>query len=342
MRSTTRRGCASSNWSGPSPQPSRAPGRKFSISTSHSAASLRTISYASGCFRSSASERLLRDCTCHHTVVPSLIRRQCRSGSPPAGGSTLITSAPKSASVFAANGPAISCPSSSTFRPSSGPAIRSGPLLRGRGLPCRRLAIVRRESLVECVQRILLRQQLVQVVHDLGLDAVLEGPEQQAQARLELEVVLRHLQFAARAGASERDAVGRPALFVHAFHAEALFRLLGPAERELARGGEAQRVLARDLDVRHRRSPSVSGDAAASAARRASSPHHRTCGNRGPPARTAPRSPAPVRRRPPARRRRRCSPRSPSGRTGGSAPGHRARWPSSSRTPRGIRDTPAP
>ena len=40
------------------------------------------------------------------------------------GVSILITSAPKSASVLAANGPAISCPNSSTRRPASAPAGR--------------------------------------------------------------------------------------------------------------------------------------------------------------------------------------------------------------------------
>ena len=116
-----RRGLIFSSASGPRPQPSMAPGRKFSISTSTSPASCRTMSCARGSFRSRASERLLRDCTCHQTEVPSFSKRHLRSGSPMPGGSILITSAPKSAKVLAANGPAISWPSSSTFRPLSGP-----------------------------------------------------------------------------------------------------------------------------------------------------------------------------------------------------------------------------
>jgi len=66
------------------------------------------------CFKSRATERLLRDWICHHTDVPSLSKRHLRKGSPELGGSILITSAPKSAKVLAAKGPAINCPSSMT------------------------------------------------------------------------------------------------------------------------------------------------------------------------------------------------------------------------------------
>src|SRR5690606_11170602 len=64
--------------------------------------------------------------------------RHLRNGSPPgcplrAGGSTLITSAPKSAIIRAANGPAINCPSSSTRRPASGPVGDASPALAARG-----------------------------------------------------------------------------------------------------------------------------------------------------------------------------------------------------------------
>jgi hypothetical protein len=44
------------------------------------------MSCAAGSFRSSATERLLRDCTCHQTEVPSLSSRHLRSGSPAPGG----------------------------------------------------------------------------------------------------------------------------------------------------------------------------------------------------------------------------------------------------------------
>ena len=79
-----------------------------------------TISCASACRRSNESDRLFRDCTCHHTDVPSFNRRHFRSASPTLGGSILTTSAPKSANVLAANGPAINCPISITFNPDSG------------------------------------------------------------------------------------------------------------------------------------------------------------------------------------------------------------------------------
>src|SRR5690606_22546290 len=82
-------------------------------------------------FRSTVTERLLRACTDHHSEVPEgssgCSLRHLRKGSPPsapsrAGGSILITSAPKSAIIRPAKGPAISWPSSSTRRPASGPA----------------------------------------------------------------------------------------------------------------------------------------------------------------------------------------------------------------------------
>jgi hypothetical protein len=62
----------------PRPQPSIAPGRKFSISTSASPPA-RTAC-ALGVRRSSATERLLRDCTCHHTEVPSAAAATCAAG----------------------------------------------------------------------------------------------------------------------------------------------------------------------------------------------------------------------------------------------------------------------
>ena len=105
------------NCSQPSPQPSSVPGLKFSISTSASRTSRRTTSWPSGWRRSSVTLFLLRDCTCHHTLVPSLSKRHLRSGSPSPGGSILMTSAPKSPSVLPQNGPAISWPSSRTLMP---------------------------------------------------------------------------------------------------------------------------------------------------------------------------------------------------------------------------------
>src|SRR6266850_4080678 len=61
-------------------------------------------------------QRLLRAWAAHQSEVPPCSLRQLRSGSPAPGGSTLITSAPNSARMRAANGPAISVPSSTTRR----------------------------------------------------------------------------------------------------------------------------------------------------------------------------------------------------------------------------------
>ena len=75
-----------------------------------------------GAFQIQTTERLLRASTCHLTEVLSFRKHHWRSGSPAPGGSILITSAPDSASVLAANGPAINWPGSSTRRPASGPS----------------------------------------------------------------------------------------------------------------------------------------------------------------------------------------------------------------------------
>ena len=81
--------------------------------------SWRASAWPSSSRRSMAIERLLRDCTCHHTEVPSvenLAPVAQRIATRPALRS-LITSAPKSPSVLAANGPAMSCPISTTRSP---------------------------------------------------------------------------------------------------------------------------------------------------------------------------------------------------------------------------------
>src|SRR5450830_893352 len=90
---------------------------------SASASNCLRIARPSGCLRFSVSDFLLRACTNHHSEVPSYSLRHLRSGSPPSGDSTLITSAPNSAQMREANGPAIRVPSSMTFRPASGLAL---------------------------------------------------------------------------------------------------------------------------------------------------------------------------------------------------------------------------
>src|SRR5450631_2973520 len=121
MRSMISPGLVALSASYPRPQSSITPGLKFSTSTSASRISARTCSRDAASLRSSVTLRLLRDCTCHHTLVPSWSKRHWRNGSPVPGGSILMTSAPKSAKVFAANGPAISWPNSTTFNPTKGP-----------------------------------------------------------------------------------------------------------------------------------------------------------------------------------------------------------------------------
>jgi len=73
--------------------------------------------------------------TFHQSDRPSFIGAQWRIESPAPGSSTLITSAPKSASWVAASGPAIIVPASITRRPFSGPCKgASGPV--DAGLAC--------------------------------------------------------------------------------------------------------------------------------------------------------------------------------------------------------------
>src|SRR3954469_7416739 len=106
-------------------QRSSAPGRKFSIMMCERRARRRTISWPCGSRRSQVTDFLLRDCTCHQSEVPFRMRRHVRSASPSPGGSILITSAPKSPSVLAQNGPAMSEPSSRTRMPVRGPLTKN-------------------------------------------------------------------------------------------------------------------------------------------------------------------------------------------------------------------------
>src|SRR5919204_142051 len=126
MRTRMSSRFAAESASQPKFQRSSAPGRKFSIMMCARLARRRTISWPSGRRRSQVTDFLFRDCTCHQSDVPLRIRRHLRSASPSPGGSSLITSAPKSPSVLAQNGPAMSEPSSSTLIPASGPLTNLG------------------------------------------------------------------------------------------------------------------------------------------------------------------------------------------------------------------------
>src|SRR2546429_2111448 len=89
------------------------PGRKPSTTTCACLTSFSTTLAAPADFRSSAMLRLLR------FSVPNCTGTYERPGSP-RGGSTLITSAPRSASIDEANGPGTNMEKSTTWMPLSG------------------------------------------------------------------------------------------------------------------------------------------------------------------------------------------------------------------------------
>ncbi len=131
-RATTSRSLSSISDAGSSPQRSSVPGRKFSISTSASAVSRRTIAAPSGRERSTATSRLLRESVFHQSPTPSFAGPWPRAGSGRRGCSSLITSAPKSPSSIPLTGPAKRVAASITRRPSSGPLIGGLPRARRR------------------------------------------------------------------------------------------------------------------------------------------------------------------------------------------------------------------
>src|SRR5882762_9602948 len=97
------------------PSLSSAPGRKFSVSTSLRSISLSTRSRPSECLRSTARLFLLRLNT-GKNPAPACSSRRVLS---PSSGSTLITSAPRSASIMPQEGPITMCANSTTRTPSS-------------------------------------------------------------------------------------------------------------------------------------------------------------------------------------------------------------------------------
>src|SRR5919197_686545 len=110
-----RRGLLSRRLSYPKPSLSSAPGRKFSVSTSLRSMSFSTRERPSGCLRSTAKLFLLRLNT-GKKPAPACSRRRVLS---PSSGSTLITSAPRSASMRPQEGPITMCANSTTRTPSS-------------------------------------------------------------------------------------------------------------------------------------------------------------------------------------------------------------------------------
>src|SRR6267378_6904005 len=110
-----RRGFRSRSAEYEKPSLSSAPGRKFSVSTSLRSTSRNTRSRPSGCLRSTAKLFLLRLNT-GKKPAPACSRRRVLS---PSSGSTLITSAPRSASSRPHEGPITMCANSTTRTPSS-------------------------------------------------------------------------------------------------------------------------------------------------------------------------------------------------------------------------------
>src|SRR5215207_6310888 len=99
------------------------PGRKFSTTTSAPAIKFRASSCPSSSRKFKVTDFLLRAMMGHHRVWPFLRwRPHSRMGSPFPGGSTFITSAPKSARSCPQKGPASRLPISTTRTPSSGRA----------------------------------------------------------------------------------------------------------------------------------------------------------------------------------------------------------------------------
>src|SRR5215213_11220735 len=110
----------------PRPHFSSVPGLKFSTTTSASEMSRRARFCPSPSRRLMVIDFLLRAIMGHHRVCPSLRRRpHTRMGSPLPGGSSFMTSAPKSARSWPQKGPASRLPISTTRTPSRGRVLLS-------------------------------------------------------------------------------------------------------------------------------------------------------------------------------------------------------------------------
>src|ERR687890_39347 len=120
-RTITRPGLIPLRSSYPRPHFSSVPGLKFSTTTSDPEMRRRARSCPSSSRRLMVTDFLLRAMIGHQRVRPSLrCLPHCRMGSPLPGGSSFITSAPKSARSWPQNGPASRLPISMTGTPSRG------------------------------------------------------------------------------------------------------------------------------------------------------------------------------------------------------------------------------
>src|SRR5215210_6583216 len=119
----TRPGLMPLRASYPRPHFSSVPGLKFSTTTSASEMRRRARSCPSPSRRLMVTDFLLRAIMGHQRVRPSLRwRPHTRMGSPLPGGSSFMTSAPKSARSWPQKGPASRLPISTTRTPSRGRA----------------------------------------------------------------------------------------------------------------------------------------------------------------------------------------------------------------------------
>src|SRR6202046_4608664 len=103
-------------------------GLRFMISTSACRVSDRSRSRPASSRRLRVTHLLLRATLFHISPIPSRCAPHCRSGSPPSGCSTLITSAPCSPIQVAISGPAARVAASITRRPARAPSVTANSL----------------------------------------------------------------------------------------------------------------------------------------------------------------------------------------------------------------------
>ncbi len=120
IRTTTSRGFRRCRTSASRPQPSRVPGARLSTSRSAPAISSCTASM----FTETAGSAVVADFPAFRYANSPPSDPQARRGSP-AGGSTLWTSAPRSANSLVQYGPAICPPISTTRSPAKAPVMQA-------------------------------------------------------------------------------------------------------------------------------------------------------------------------------------------------------------------------
>src|SRR6266446_4612598 len=117
---TIARGYSRRTVSDPNPRRATAPGARLWMKTSARDRSPRRTSIASGRFKSSVSDCLVRLSHTKWLDIPFTVESYARAKSPTPGRSILMTRAPRSASCRVANGAATACSTATTSVPSSG------------------------------------------------------------------------------------------------------------------------------------------------------------------------------------------------------------------------------